>query len=60
MPSDIIPLRESQCFETPYSTLAELECNAQAVASTTPYYDETVATFLRGEPAAFDWNRAHG
>lgn len=50
----------NKSFETPYATLAELECNAQAVASTTPYYDEAVAAFLRGEPAAFDWDRAQG
>jgi 2-(1,2-epoxy-1,2-dihydrophenyl)acetyl-CoA isomerase len=40
--------------------LAELECNAQAVASATPYHGQAVAGFLRGEPAAYDWDRTAG
>ena len=47
----------NKSYETPYATLAELECQAQALASTTPYHDDAVAAFLRGEPAAFDWER---
>ncbi|WP_213959609.1 MULTISPECIES: enoyl-CoA hydratase/isomerase family protein [unclassified Variovorax] len=47
----------NKSFETPYATLAELEANAQAVASTTPYHEAAVAGFLRGEPAAYDWDR---
>jgi enoyl-CoA hydratase/carnithine racemase len=47
----------NQSFETPYATLAELEANAQAVASTTAYHGDAVAAFLRGEPAAYDWDR---
>lgn len=47
----------NKSFETPYATLAELESQAQAVASTTPYHGEAVAAFVRGEPAAYDWDR---
>ena len=47
----------NKSYETPYATLAELEGQAQAVASTMPYHDDAVASFLRGEPAAFDWDR---
>ena len=47
----------NKSFETSYATLAELECHAQAIASTTPYHEDAVAAFLRGEPAAFDWDR---
>jgi 2-(1,2-epoxy-1,2-dihydrophenyl)acetyl-CoA isomerase len=47
----------NKSFETPYATLAELECHAQAVVSTAPYHAEAVASFLRGEPALFDWDR---
>jgi enoyl-CoA hydratase/carnithine racemase len=50
----------NKSFETSYATLAELECNAQAVASTAPYHDAAVEGFLRGEPAAYDWDRAEG
>lgn len=50
----------NKSFETPYATLAELECNAQAVASATPYHGQAVAGFLRGEPAAYDWDRTAG
>ena len=46
----------NKSFETPYATLAELEAQAQAIASTAPYHDDAVAAFLRGEPAAFDWD----
>ncbi len=59
-PREVIALTKNllnKSFETPYSTLAELECHAQAVASTTRYHGEAVASFLRGEPAAFDWDR---
>jgi len=47
----------NRSFETPYATLAELEAQAQAVASTTRFHDGAVSAFLRGEPAAFDWDR---
>lgn len=47
----------NRSFETPYATLAELEGQAQAIASTTPYHAEAVAGFVRGEPAAYDWDR---
>jgi len=50
----------NRSYETPYATLAELECQAQAIASTTPYHADAVGAFLRGEPAAFDWDRASG
>ncbi len=50
----------NKSFETSYATLAELECNAQAVASTAPYHDAAVEAFLRGEPAGYDWDRAPG
>jgi len=47
----------NKSFETSYATLAELECNAQAVVSTAPYHEAAVEAFLRGEPAAYDWDR---
>lgn len=47
----------NKSFETPYATLAELECNAQGVVSTAPYHDAAIEAFLRGEPAVFDWDR---
>ena len=47
----------NRSFETPYATLAELEGQAQAIASTTSYHGEAVAAFIRGEPAAYDWDR---
>jgi 2-(1,2-epoxy-1,2-dihydrophenyl)acetyl-CoA isomerase len=50
----------NKSFETSYATLAELECNAQGVASTAPYHDAAVEAFLRGEPAAFDWDCSPG
>src|SRR5262249_42978927 len=45
-------------FETPYATLAELECQAQAIAAAAPYHAQAIDRFLRGEPAAFDWDRS--
>jgi 2-(1,2-epoxy-1,2-dihydrophenyl)acetyl-CoA isomerase len=45
-------------FETPYATMMELEANGQAVASATPEHVEAVRRFLKGEPSAFDWDRA--
>ncbi|MDE2398986.1 MAG: enoyl-CoA hydratase/isomerase family protein, partial [Burkholderiales bacterium] len=47
----------NKSFETPYATLAELEGHAQAIASTAAYHPNAVATFLRGEPVAYDWDR---
>jgi 2-(1,2-epoxy-1,2-dihydrophenyl)acetyl-CoA isomerase len=44
-------------FETPFGTLAQLEANAQAVQTCTPYHMQAVARFLRGEPALYDWDR---
>lgn len=44
-------------FETPYSTLMELEANAQAVASATPEHAAAVRSFLAGERPAYDWDR---
>jgi enoyl-CoA hydratase/carnithine racemase len=48
----------NKSFETPYATLAELECQAQALASAAPYHAEAVAAFVRGDPSAFDWDRS--
>ena len=59
-PREAIGLTKSlmnKSFETPFATLAELECYAQAVASTTAYHSEAVAAFLRGERPAYDWDR---
>lgn len=42
-------------YETPYGAYAELESNAQAVVTTTPYHAQAVQRFLRGEAALFDW-----
>ncbi|MGJ7562229.1 enoyl-CoA hydratase/isomerase family protein [Variovorax sp. GB1R11] len=50
----------NRSFETPYATLAELEANAQAVASTAPYHAAAVDAFLRGEAPAYDWDRTPG
>ncbi|MGH8783829.1 MAG: enoyl-CoA hydratase/isomerase family protein [Cupriavidus necator] len=44
-------------FETPYATLAELEANAQAVETCSPYHGEALDRFVRGEPALYDWDR---
>ncbi|MGH8785488.1 MAG: enoyl-CoA hydratase/isomerase family protein [Cupriavidus necator] len=44
-------------FETPYSTLMELEANGQAVASTTPEHLEALHRFIAGERPAYDWDR---
>ena len=46
----------NRSFETSYATLAELEANAQAVASTTAYHTEALRRFARGEPALYDWD----
>lgn len=59
-PREAVGLTKSllnRTFETPYATLAELEGQAQAIASTTPYHAEAVAGFVRGEPATYDWDR---
>ncbi len=59
-PRDAMGLTKSllnKSYETSYSTLAELESQAQAVASTAPYHDEAVKAFMSGAPAAFDWDR---
>ncbi|MDM0103443.1 enoyl-CoA hydratase/isomerase family protein [Variovorax sp. J22R24] len=50
----------NKSFETSYATLAELECNAQAVAADAPYHGAAVEAFLRGEPLAYDWDRTTG
>ncbi|MGA7782985.1 MAG: enoyl-CoA hydratase/isomerase family protein [Paraburkholderia sp.] len=44
-------------FETSYAALAQLEANAQAVETCAPYHADAIARFLRGEPAAYDWDR---
>lgn len=49
-------LRES--YETPYSTMLELEANAQAVASCTIEHEQAVRSFMAGERTGFDWDRA--
>ncbi|MEM5316945.1 enoyl-CoA hydratase-related protein [Paraburkholderia sp. JHI869] len=36
----------NQSFETPYATLAELECAAQAVASSVPYHAQAIAALI--------------
>jgi enoyl-CoA hydratase/carnithine racemase len=43
-------------FETPYAALAELEANAQAVETCTPYHFDAVQRFVRKEPPEFDWD----
>jgi 2-(1,2-epoxy-1,2-dihydrophenyl)acetyl-CoA isomerase len=48
----------NRSFETPYSTLAELECYAQGIATSQPYHLDAVEAFLRGEPARYDWDRS--
>lgn len=48
----------NRSFETPYATLAELECYAQGIATSQPYHLESVEAFLRGEPARYDWDRS--
>lgn len=47
----------NRSFESPYDTLLDLECQAQALASAVPYYAEAVDGFLNGKPARFDWDR---
>ncbi|MGE8065259.1 enoyl-CoA hydratase/isomerase family protein [Pseudomonas sp. NPDC089569] len=47
----------NKSYETPYATLAELECYAQGTATTLPYHDEAVDAFLRAEPSLYDWDR---
>ncbi|QEY72249.1 enoyl-CoA hydratase/isomerase family protein [Pseudomonas denitrificans (nom. rej.)] len=59
-PRDAIALSKrllNQSSETPWATMAELEGLAQGIASTTPYHDEAVSAFLRGEPSRYDWDR---
>jgi len=45
-------------FETSYSAFVEVEANAQAVATTTPYHAQALQRFVGGEPSLFDWDRA--
>lgn len=45
-------------FEMTSAQAAELEANAQAVASTTAYHADAVRRFARGEPLRYDWDRA--
>lgn len=47
----------SRSFETPYATLAELESQAQAVASAAPFHAQAVDAFFEGRPGAYDWDR---
>ena len=47
----------NKSFETPYAALAEMEGQAQAIASAEQDHVRAVAAFLSGEPAAFDWER---
>ncbi|WP_233849928.1 enoyl-CoA hydratase/isomerase family protein [Paraburkholderia sp. HD33-4] len=47
----------NQSFESHYAALAELECAAQAVASSVPYHTAAVTAFLDGQPAPYDWER---
>lgn len=59
-PRDAIAMSKgllNQSFETSYPTMAALEGLAQGVASVAPYHNEAVASFLRGEPSRFDWDR---
>ena len=44
-------------FETDYATLAELEAQGQAIASTAPYHANAVASFLSRKPLTYDWDR---
>lgn len=46
----------NQSFESAYAPLAELECAAQAVASSVPYHAMAVNAFLEGQPAVYDWD----
>jgi len=48
----------NKSFETPYATLAELEGQARRSPRRRPYHAKAVASFLAGEPAAFDWEPA--
>ena len=50
----------NKSFETPYATLAELEAQAQAVASAAPFHAQAIDAFLGGKPAAYDWDRQQG
>jgi 2-(1,2-epoxy-1,2-dihydrophenyl)acetyl-CoA isomerase len=62
-PREALALSKSllnKSLETPYATMAELESHAQAIVSAAPYHAEAVAAFLRGEPAAYDWDRDAG
>jgi len=59
-PRDAIAMSKgllNQSFETGYASMAALEGLAQSVASVAPYHQEAVASFLRGEPSRFDWDR---
>ncbi len=47
----------NKSFETPYAALAEMEGQAQAIASAAPEHAQAVTAFVSGEPAAFDWER---
>ncbi|SFN02627.1 enoyl-CoA hydratase/isomerase family protein [Variovorax sp. OV329] len=47
----------NRSFETPYATLAEMESQAQAVASAAPFHAQAIDAFLGGRPAAYDWDR---
>jgi 2-(1,2-epoxy-1,2-dihydrophenyl)acetyl-CoA isomerase len=59
-PRDAIALSKNllnKSFETPYATLAEMEGQAQGVASVTQYHNDAIARFIGGEPSAYDWDR---
>lgn len=47
----------NKSFETPYATLAEMEGQAQAVASATSFHANAISAFLSGKPASYDWDR---
>ncbi|WP_322047757.1 enoyl-CoA hydratase/isomerase family protein [Paraburkholderia sp. J67] len=47
-------------FESPYALLAELEGATQALASSLPYHAASIAAFLDGQSAPYDWDRQPG
>ncbi|BDB29053.1 enoyl-CoA hydratase/isomerase family protein (plasmid) [Cupriavidus sp. P-10] len=47
----------NSAFESSYAAFVELESNAQAVATTTPFHRDALQRFIAGEPGRFDWDR---
>lgn len=45
-------------FESSFATMAEIEGNAQAVATTTAWHAQALRRFAAGEPSLYDWERA--